>query len=154
MRRQRFWTEWWQALPDFSLLLISFWIKFWFVTVVPKYLNCATFSKDLLPIFMSWSMVIKPNKNVNQCYSTSLSSNMSYYCKLQLSLDESERKEENLYIQKISWSTVTSSLIKLLSAGRVMTIISNAYKWWPHTEAVTVNVLLPWAYTQDTSFNG
>ena len=30
------------------------WIRFWFVTVASKYLNCATFSKHLLPIFMSW----------------------------------------------------------------------------------------------------
>jgi hypothetical protein len=29
-------------------------IKFWFVTVFLKYLNCATFSKDLSPIFMLW----------------------------------------------------------------------------------------------------
>jgi hypothetical protein len=36
------------------ICLISSWIKFWFVTVVLKYLNCATFSKDLLAIFMSW----------------------------------------------------------------------------------------------------
>jgi hypothetical protein len=35
------------------LLLISSWTKFWFVTVVPKYLNCATPSKRLLAIFMS-----------------------------------------------------------------------------------------------------
>jgi hypothetical protein len=28
--------------------------KFWFATVVPKYLNCATFPKDLLATFMSW----------------------------------------------------------------------------------------------------
>jgi hypothetical protein len=41
-------------LPRFNLLLISSWIKFWFVTVVPKYFNCATFSKHLLGIFMSW----------------------------------------------------------------------------------------------------
>jgi hypothetical protein len=33
--------------------LISPWIKFWFVTVVPKYLNCDTFSNDLFPIFIS-----------------------------------------------------------------------------------------------------
>jgi hypothetical protein len=49
-----FYTKWWQTLPEFNLLLISAWIIFWFVTVVPKYLNCATFSKDLLAIFMSW----------------------------------------------------------------------------------------------------
>jgi hypothetical protein len=53
-RIQKFWTEWWKALPEFSLLFISSWIKFWFVTVVPKYLNCATFSKHLLATFMSW----------------------------------------------------------------------------------------------------
>jgi hypothetical protein len=28
--------------------------KFWFVTVVPKYLNCATFSNNILAIFMFW----------------------------------------------------------------------------------------------------
>jgi hypothetical protein len=43
-----------QALPEFNLLLISSWIRFWFVTVVPKYLNCATFLKHLSAIFMSW----------------------------------------------------------------------------------------------------
>jgi hypothetical protein len=51
---KRFWTELYQALSEFNLLLISSWIRFWFVTVVPKYLNCSTFSKDLLSIFMSW----------------------------------------------------------------------------------------------------
>jgi glucose-6-phosphate-specific signal transduction histidine kinase len=50
---KRFWTEWQQALPEFSLLLISSWIKFWSVTLVSKYLNCVTFWKRLLPIFMS-----------------------------------------------------------------------------------------------------
>jgi hypothetical protein len=39
---KRFWTEWWQALPEFKLVLISLWLKFWFFTVVPKYLNLAT----------------------------------------------------------------------------------------------------------------
>jgi hypothetical protein len=33
---------------------VSSWIRFWFVIVLPKYLNCATFSKHLLPVFMSW----------------------------------------------------------------------------------------------------
>jgi hypothetical protein len=49
-----FWTEWYQALPEFNLLLIASWIKCWFVTVVPKYLKCATLPKNLLAIFMSW----------------------------------------------------------------------------------------------------
>jgi hypothetical protein len=37
----------------FNFLLISSWIKLWFVTFIPKYLNCATFPKDMSPIFMS-----------------------------------------------------------------------------------------------------
>jgi hypothetical protein len=32
----------------FSLLLISSWFQFWSVNVAPKYLNFATYSKDLL----------------------------------------------------------------------------------------------------------
>jgi hypothetical protein len=40
---RRLWTEWYQAWPEFNLLLISSWNKFWFVTVVPKYLYCDTF---------------------------------------------------------------------------------------------------------------
>jgi hypothetical protein len=46
------WAEWQQAFPKFSLLLISSWIQFWSVSVVPKYLNFAMLSKDLFPIFM------------------------------------------------------------------------------------------------------
>jgi len=42
----RFWTEWQKAFPEFHLLLTSSWMQFWFVTVVPKYLNSATFLKD------------------------------------------------------------------------------------------------------------
>jgi hypothetical protein len=36
--------------PNFNLLLISSWITFWFVIIIPKYLNLASFSKDLLTI--------------------------------------------------------------------------------------------------------
>ena len=39
---KRFCTEWQQTFPDFNLLLISSWIEFWFVQVVPKYLNSST----------------------------------------------------------------------------------------------------------------
>jgi len=39
---KRFCTEWYQAFPDFNLLLISSWILFWFFTVVSKYLNSST----------------------------------------------------------------------------------------------------------------
>jgi hypothetical protein len=40
---KRFWTEWQQALLKFNLLLISSWIKFWIVTVIPKHLDYAVF---------------------------------------------------------------------------------------------------------------
>jgi hypothetical protein len=49
---ESFWTEWQQALPEFNLLLISSWIKFWFVTVVPKYLNCAKLSEDVSYLYV------------------------------------------------------------------------------------------------------
>jgi hypothetical protein len=40
------WTEWYQKLPEFNLVLIFSLIAFWFVTVVPKYLNFALLSGD------------------------------------------------------------------------------------------------------------
>ena len=45
-----FCNEWQQAFPDLNLLLISSAIVFWFVKVVPKYLNSSTLSKVLLSI--------------------------------------------------------------------------------------------------------
>jgi len=51
---QRFCTEWQQALPDLNLLLISSAIEFWFIKVVPKYLNSSTLSKVLLSILTLW----------------------------------------------------------------------------------------------------
>jgi hypothetical protein len=50
-------------VPEFNLFLISPWIRFWFVTVDPKYLNCSTISKHLLPRFMSWFCPVKA-----ECY--------------------------------------------------------------------------------------
>ena len=41
---KRFCAEWQQAFPDLNLLLISSAIEFWFVEVVPKYLNSSTLS--------------------------------------------------------------------------------------------------------------
>jgi hypothetical protein len=35
-------TKWKRALPEFNLLLISLWIQFWFVGIIPMYLNFAT----------------------------------------------------------------------------------------------------------------
>jgi hypothetical protein len=51
---KRFQIEWQQAICKFNFLLISSWIKAWLVTVIHKYLNRATFSKDLLAIFIVW----------------------------------------------------------------------------------------------------
>jgi hypothetical protein len=49
---RRLWTEWYQAFPKFNLLLISSCMQFWPFSVVPRYLNFATSSKDLFAIFM------------------------------------------------------------------------------------------------------
>jgi len=64
---RRFCTEWHQAFPDFSLPLISSWMEFWPVRVVPKYLKWCTLLKNLLHIFLlwlfpawwSWDMIMK-----------------------------------------------------------------------------------------------
>jgi hypothetical protein len=55
-RRQdrRFWAEWYQTFPEFNMLLISLWMQFWFATIVPKYLNFTTFSKDSLSVRRWW----------------------------------------------------------------------------------------------------
>jgi hypothetical protein len=50
----------WQKFLDWMVLsitrihvhLFSSWIKFPFITVIPKYWNCATFSKGLLTVFI------------------------------------------------------------------------------------------------------
>jgi hypothetical protein len=47
-----------------SITLISSWLWFWFVTIVPKYLNLVTFSKDLLDIFMFWSVLNSGNETL------------------------------------------------------------------------------------------
>lgn len=44
---KRFWIAWEEVLLEFNLLLISSWMQYWFVMDVPKYFNCATFSKDV-----------------------------------------------------------------------------------------------------------
>ena len=36
------------------MLLISFWLEFWFVNVVPKYSNSSTLSMELLSTFIVW----------------------------------------------------------------------------------------------------
>jgi hypothetical protein len=52
-----FQTAWQQAFPEFSPLLISSWMQFWFVIDVHKYLKFSTFSKDLLATF-KWKMAV------------------------------------------------------------------------------------------------
>ena len=39
LQEKSFCTEWQQAIPELNLLLISYVIEFWFVKVIPKYLN-------------------------------------------------------------------------------------------------------------------
>jgi hypothetical protein len=51
---KRFYTEWQQAFPEFSLFLISSWIEVWYVKVVPRYLNSSTLSNKLLSVFILW----------------------------------------------------------------------------------------------------
>jgi hypothetical protein len=41
-----------KKFPEFSLLVISSCMQFWYVSVIPKHMNCATFPKHLLPIFL------------------------------------------------------------------------------------------------------
>jgi len=47
------WTEWQHAFPKFNLLLTS-WMQFSLVTVVPNYMNFVTFSKDSLAVSKLW----------------------------------------------------------------------------------------------------
>jgi len=43
-----------ETFSECRLLVIYTWIQFYFVIVVPKYLNIATFSTDLLAVIKSW----------------------------------------------------------------------------------------------------
>jgi hypothetical protein len=47
---KRLCTEWQQTFPDFSLLLISSCMGFWYVRVISKHTNYSTLSKTLLPL--------------------------------------------------------------------------------------------------------
>jgi len=48
------WTEWEQESHILNLLCIYLSMQFWFITVITKYLNFATFSMDLLAITNLW----------------------------------------------------------------------------------------------------
>jgi hypothetical protein len=73
-RRQNV-LDWMAAsIAEFNLLLIS-WIKFWFVTVIPKYTNCDMFPTDLFAIFMSrfWPAFWWQENNIYLVFSASIS---------------------------------------------------------------------------------
>jgi hypothetical protein len=55
---RRLWTQWQQAFPEFSLLLISSCMQFWSVIVVPRHLNFAASSKG--PILCLYAMLFCP----------------------------------------------------------------------------------------------
>jgi len=48
LENQRFCIEWYEAFPDFILLLISSWMEFWFFRIVPKYLNYSAFVQGFI----------------------------------------------------------------------------------------------------------
>jgi hypothetical protein len=54
LENKSFCTEWYQMFPYFNLLLISSWIEFWYVRLVPKYLNSSTLSKEQLSLSIWW----------------------------------------------------------------------------------------------------
>jgi hypothetical protein len=62
---RRLWTERQQAFPEFSPLLIPSCMQFWSVSVVPRYLNFATSSKDLFAIFMLYFCAVFWLRDVN-----------------------------------------------------------------------------------------
>jgi hypothetical protein len=47
---KRLWTERQQAFPEMNLQLVSSCTQLRFANFVPKYFNCATFSKDFLAL--------------------------------------------------------------------------------------------------------
>jgi hypothetical protein len=58
-------TEWQQAFPEFSLLLISSCMQFWSVSVVLRYLNFATSSKHQFAVFMLYFFPIFWLRDIN-----------------------------------------------------------------------------------------
>lgn len=49
---KRFWVEWWQEFCELNLLIIPSWMLFSSICITPKYLNFATFSEDLTPMYV------------------------------------------------------------------------------------------------------
>lgn len=56
----------WHSLNLVSFLISSC-IQFWYVTVIPKYLNFAMFSNDLLAFFMFWFCPAFCSLGINVC---------------------------------------------------------------------------------------
>jgi hypothetical protein len=77
-----FWTELWQAVPEFDLILISSYMQIWFVSVIPKYLNYAIFSNNLLAIFTLWFSPLHEAQDMNTYLSLQylFLDQFSYYC--------------------------------------------------------------------------
>lgn len=46
------WTQWQEVFLQFSVPLFALCMKFCFVSVVPKFLNFTSFSKNILTIFL------------------------------------------------------------------------------------------------------
>ena len=51
---RKFKTEWLCAFPKSNMVLISSWMQFWYVSVVPKYVDFAKFVMDVLATFVLW----------------------------------------------------------------------------------------------------
>jgi hypothetical protein len=65
---KRFWSEWWQAVHDFSQFLNSFLLNWNFeVWLFPRYLKFATFLADLLTFFILWFCLALRWKDINIC---------------------------------------------------------------------------------------
>jgi hypothetical protein len=85
---RRFWTEWQQALPEFCLLLICSRIKFWFVTVLPKYPNskCMNGSPDdwVIELYGRWKKMMMKVIVVDGLFSYFLQTNLTLRNKTQI----------------------------------------------------------------------
>jgi hypothetical protein len=62
---KRFWTEWQKAFPEFNPLLISYWIKFWFITALSEYSQMCRILTQLIAI--SYVMIL-PWKTAKFCF--------------------------------------------------------------------------------------
>ena len=64
LENKRFCSEWQQAFPYHNLLLISSWIEFWFLKVVPKYFNSSTLSKELQVLSIIYYLLFALHSNL------------------------------------------------------------------------------------------